>query len=1119
MIRFFCILFSILFVYNHAFAQSDLNGNEWIDYNKNYVRIGVLERGIQKIDVGQLPDNLRTADPNSFQLWHRGKQVSLIKSTSTEILFYGEPNDGATDSLVFRPSTARLNPYISLFSNEGSYFLTNGTSPARVNTIDGTAISANAQVLDYHFQKEIKTFTDQFAFTTFGVDNLLNNSFYESSNSFTGPTIVGPSASSNSGGVGFLDRSFVLKNFAKSAKEKPELQILINGLNSGQHNVQILLAKNGKDTANMQKLGGVDFAGYQGRKIDLNLTEGEHFAGDGNGILRIRTTSSSPQDWIGLSYFTLVYPQISSMANLSTGYFNYILSGNGSAVLRITDIPVGATIYDVSIPDSPTVLNGRLTGSTFEAQVVGKPGASLRILVTQSKDALSVPAARIYKTDFNPLFAKPLVISGKPKNPSDYDFLIITHSKLEKSALEYAKYRSSDRGGNYKTLLIDIRKIYDEFNYGEPTPIAIRKFIRYMLQSGIRIDKHNLLLIGHSVSWSTRLVKEMPNEVPTFGDPGSDVLLVAGLQNTKIDIPAIPIGRINAFTDLEVMNYLSKVDDYEHTSEVAWKKNVLHLNGGHSASEITQLRDLLSDLKPTVEGGVVGGVVRQFVKQSAIEVEKVNIAPEVNAGVGMITYFGHGSQTITDLDMGYVSNVSRGYTSSGKYPLMYFNGCGVGNIFASRITQTLAGDWVVAPGKGAIGVISNSYKSYVSPSATHLKELYKQIFTGKEDKSIGQILIGTAKAIISNNPSDYDVANIHQSNLQGDPSIMVIRSAKPDYIINPEGGLSLYSESANVTIGSSKKLTLAMRISNSGRFIVDDKLPIQINYFFADGSKGQTTITANAVANFDTVFHSESFTKSIRRIEVKLDPAWTVSELSKSNNNAELEIDWNIAKDRNVYPEGVVKDLVPPMLSVYYNGRRIKNEEKVELKGDFKFVVEDDRFLPLDSSYISVYIKPCQDESCRYSKISVNELSLTQINDKSFLAKFSAVSLVEGSYQILINVSDRAGNVPTVAYSINLGIGNEDEKIVVSSSPNPASDYVKFDIRLAGHSLKSGHLRIYDTTGRLVKSFFNSTQGQSQVLELFWKTDVPSGLYIYKFEGVNQDGKLLEVFGKSVIIK
>ena len=136
--------------------------------------------------------------------------------------------------------------------------------------------------------------------------------------------------------------------------------------------------------------------------------------------------------------------------------------------------------------------------------------------------------------------------------------------------------------GAYKTLTVKIKDVYNQFNYGEPSPVAIRHFVDYMVKNSAR-EKHNLLLMGPSTTFPShmKLNRELPEEVPTIGYPGSDVLLVEGLTPASSDVPSIPVGRISATTTTQVDNYLSKVVYFEaNKNTFDWKKKVLHLNGG-----------------------------------------------------------------------------------------------------------------------------------------------------------------------------------------------------------------------------------------------------------------------------------------------------------------------------------------------------------------------------------------------------------------------------------------------------------------------------------------------------------------------------------------------------------
>jgi hypothetical protein len=221
-----------------------------------------------------------------------------------------------------------------------------------------------------------------------------------------------------------------------------------------------------------------------------------------------------------------------------------------------------------------------------------------------------------------------------------------------------------------------------------------------------------------------------------------------------MDVPAIPVGRIPAFFANQVADYLGKVKQYEsETQDLSWRKKVLHLAGGKSAGEEDQFVSILDNVKPIVTADNTRSVQTFMADNPSSATSPANITGEVNNGVGLISYYGHGSPSETILNVGLVSkesSASNNYSSTGgtynntKYPLMYFNGCGVGNLFSRNSQQgdVLSRDWLLTPGKGSIAIIANSFNSYVSPTITYLEVLYKQLFSQSESavktKTIGQ---------------------------------------------------------------------------------------------------------------------------------------------------------------------------------------------------------------------------------------------------------------------------------------------------------------------------------------------------------------------------------------------
>ena len=975
----------------------------------------------------------------------------------------------------------------------------------------------------FHFQKLIKTYTTQFAQSTSAIAAPMNNSFYEDMNSWTGGTIYGQSANGTTSANSVFTETFKLRNWVSSADNKPQFEYMVNGLHNGVHNIQLSLGKT-LDNANLRNISTVNFVGFGGRKltkIELNASD---ISTDGNGGIKVISNSSDANDRFALSFYSIVYPQKTDMSGDSSAYFYFKRTASSLSRVKITGVPGDSRIYDITNVDQPKILTFNITDSALEGMIPRIVNTDLTLFVSSSSKIKTISSENISVVDFSPAYTSDNNFNKqKPIDPGKFDYLIITNKNLLESAKKYAQYRNSLEGGSYSAVVFEISSIYDQFNYGEPSAVAVKRFVDYMLKNGIRA-KHNLFLIGKSITLPDRIVKEMPGEVPTFGDPGSDVLLVAGLQGKGENVPSIPVGRISALQPIDVLNYLAKVQSYEkQTVNIGWRKNVLHMSGGKTASEINQLRDILSDLVPEVSSGEVGGKVIPYVKQSTIEVEEANIFPDVNKGVGMISYFGHGSPTVTDLDLGFVSDASRGYSNQDKYPVMYFNGCGVGNVFSRRDENVLATDWLVTPNKGAIAIIANSFNSYVAPTTTHLIHLYDEIFgeTHQISPTIGQIMQAVASKISSQSTNIYDIGNLHQSLVHGDPAVQIIRLKDLDYAMDSGNSILLYSESVGKNIGNSQSLKVAAILSNLGKYENGSTIPLHVKVSYADGTISMKNLTVPSIAYQDTVFIPLTNNKSILSIKVEIDPGKTLKESNINNNTAELLIDWSVAKEENVYPRGLQKDLISPLLTVTFNNRILKNDEIIKPSPEIRLLLLDDRAMQVDSSYMNVYIKSCGDNSCNFSRLaySSGKLRINQVSNKSLVVDYFADNLVNGVYELMVEAKDSSGNATLQPYTIRFSIDKENLELPVVVSPNPASSFVHFEVNIDdAKSFKSIEWFIYDSQGNIVekKQMGNPYSGLN---EWYWKPSSSSGLYFYNVKFVNIDGKVSRSTGKIVIMK
>jgi hypothetical protein len=1100
------LLFLISFNQQKVCAQwAAPYANSWLNYNKPYIKIGIVKKGVHRIPFSALPKELSVSSPEKLQLWRRGRQISIISTTNNEILFYAVPNDGATDSLLYRPMSSRLNPYFSMYGDEGAYFLTVGESAGLRARVVNQPADSKIDLIPHHSELVTTTFqTDYSLSTQVPIRPDFFNSYFELGASRTGKiTTVGT----------LLSNNFSLKSLANST-EKAFIKMLLHGRSNNDRKIEVYVGKNAQS---LRLVSSVANSGFSGTEFVFELKP-EDTDENKNGILALKTVGTDPLDRFSLAYFSVGFPQAFQMDALTSKEFYIKAASSAASRIQLTGTATNLMLLDISDKDSPAIIQGNRDNLVIP-RVTGK---SLTLLATN--EITTVANEKIKSTVFSQ-FA-----------PKESNYIIITADNLHDGSVKYAEYRSSQAGGGYKPLVVNISEIYNHFNYGEPSPVAIKRFMSYMLSEGGK-EKY-LFLIGKSITHNERMKRELPDEVPTIGYPASDLLLVEGIAGTAADIPAAPVGRLSAITNQNILDYLQKVKDYEFnaTGEYGWRKKFLHLNGGKNVDEISQLKGLLQALVPSVVDGVVGGKVIPYVKQQAMaEVESVNITADVNEGVGLITYFGHGSPTVTDLDMGYITDASRGYNNVQKYPMMYFNGCGVGNIFSARFNAnptaadriTLSLDWLMSPNRGSVAIIANSFESFVSPSSKYLQQLYKSMFVEPSTVNlpIGKIQIAVASAILAKDKDRYSVANVHQSLLQGDPALRLITVDKPDYSVDPDESLTLYSESGNKTIEESDSLRLSVSISNHGRSVSGQVIPLRYTYF---GEKGNI-IKSGMMQSFpyeDTVSISFPNNRDIQKLQVYIDPNHIISELNTSNNVAELKVDWNSVKNQSSYSLANIKDIVPPILNVFFDGRQIKEDEVIEANPTLTLLLRDDRQLVADTALIEVFIKRCGDNLCDFERVSYLSASVDvdSLDSQSFQVRLATQDLGSGIYELLVNVKDRAGNTSAQPYRIRFQVKSEGPtNVQVIASPNPTSSYLRFELTAKKDlNLKSIRYLIYNQAGLLVEEEEMMLSGSASTTEWYWtpSASLPSGLYAYKVFLKGSDGNSLEqLTGKIVLVK
>ncbi len=801
----------IFFFATISFAQPF--SNSWVNVNQTYKKIKVGKEGIYKIDFQKivnsgLPSNL---DPRNIQLFCRGVEVPLyaegqsdgVLDPSDFFLFHGTPNDGWLDSNLYVPRATQPHSFISLYTDTSAYFLTVGNQPGlRFLDFDGSNTQGNPELFYHHTVTRADTNAYYLGVPYF------SNYFSEmgEGEGWMGQrvqVINNPTAAPVRQDVNF---NFSFSTPFKSTQAVPctlDLQFYgvsnadVSNVPSGyNHHIQL---KQG--TIVLMDTLFYGLTRVKKRFILPTLVNNPTFT------LTIVDDQNLAVDAIALSFAQLTYPRTFEMSDSTQRRFAFE-GTSASPYLRFSPFKNAALaspmLFDLQ---QRYAIRGSVVGNSFNAMLPGT-GTGYQYFIF---DYLAHPVL------IDSLWPVRMVNYQTPANPQ---YIMIFHPSLQNATIAHATYRSSVQGGAYRVALVNIFDLYDQFSYGIQHPLAIRNYIQFLLGTQTQAPQF-LLLVGKGyvsdyVRKQRGTLSMQNNLIPTMGNPASDILLTSGLGTSRLE-PAIPTGRISARTNAEADYFLSKIRFTESAPPAVWQKQMALITGAKSAFELNDISQYQNAFFDSIRGIPFGAYSYKVEKNTTLPVSnklKGEIIDKVNQGLGIFSYFGHGSTNTLAIDIGQPSE----YNNQGKYPLMIFNGCYVGNAFEDN---SLGEKFTLANQIGASGWLAHSYLGLVP----YLGELSKRFF-GSVQRNYGQpvgVHLQNAMRSFQGIGGEYTKIHIQQAIFQGDPAMKVFSSPKPDFSISPSD-VYLEPDPANALMDS---ITLKFFVNNAGKS-TDDSIKIHV---------------------------------------------------------------------------------------------------------------------------------------------------------------------------------------------------------------------------------------------------------------------------------------------------
>ncbi|MFY9611596.1 MAG: C25 family cysteine peptidase [Blastocatellia bacterium] len=327
------------------------------------------------------------------------------------------------------------------------------------------------------------------------------------------------------------------------------------------------------------------------------------------------------------------------------------------------------------------------------------------------------------------------------RNPGhSADLVIITHRNFVDSVEPLAALRQSQ---GLSVSVIDVEDLYDEFNYGTKSPLALRDFLafarsnwkkapRFVLFVGdSSLDPRNYLGAGDFDLVPTKLVDAAYLETASdewFADFNSD-----GLSD-------MAVGRLPVRNAAEAATMVSKIVGYDSSTR---PDGVLLVSDTNDSFDFEAAS---AELRALVPAGVEVEELRRGQWGSGASDRLVE---SLNRGQMLVNYTGHGSSNMWRGQL-LSSTDARRLTNGDRLQLFVIMTC-LNGYFHDASVDSLAESLMKAERGGAVAVWASSAMTVPNTQALMNQELYRLIFA--PDKADAQSLtlgeaIARAKASV-----------------------------------------------------------------------------------------------------------------------------------------------------------------------------------------------------------------------------------------------------------------------------------------------------------------------------------------------------------------------------------
>ena len=713
--------------------KSKLRAWEKVLKNEVVFKLSVQEEGIYRVtfdDLLKAGFPVDRIDPQQLHLYCKGKELPIYFKGENDHQF--NENDyfefwGERNERTFQKQFPEL--YADPFSDENIYWLVYQTDRGMRLLEESGGISSPANQLiisPFAFRDTLHIEKNAVAHKFGHTAGLLNRPAYEIDSYYFDGGVSAP------GGVGY---DFVIPHPAEYGA-----QVVVTAMFRGKsfydnqtnpligHKVSLKLRGKGNvahliGTVNPDD-GWKDQNSWVITNADSAVKIDQNALNDGLNRLEVDMFQTGVTDIVVLNWFEISYLrkyeayQNYLKFHVDRDFFDgrYVKLGDriqfnidGFSRKDIDVYKIGISkITNVDVKPVKDEENNKFSyGISFQDEVVDPATQYVALTTDQKKKVLKIEPYRPWKGNDNRLSLLDEVNKA--------DFLIITHDLFEKEC-ENLRTLKADQG--FTPEVVTVRDIYDQFNYGIKSPLAIKNFLKFVYHNWDQTTPLEYVLLVGDASLNYRSQSDL---VPTifyntvkFGAAESDYQYA--LLEGDDYLPEIIVARLPVNSVYELQNYLDKLENFPEEPAGRWTNQTLFIAGYDGTREYltnkpvfrTQnLRLIQHKIPQALFADQINAVEDKSRHPDAHFGSNQDVINAFNRGLSYINFVGHGGGAIwADAGLMGLDDVER-LENGYRLPFISSLTCFTGS-FANPGRYSLGEKLILSEQKGAIAFLGSS---------------------------------------------------------------------------------------------------------------------------------------------------------------------------------------------------------------------------------------------------------------------------------------------------------------------------------------------------------------------------------------------------------------------------